>query len=323
MQQYQTLEKLNVSSSCVTIGVFDGIHLGHSKVIQTMLDQAKLLGNTSIVITFYPHPAYVLGKIETPLYLLDDETKTKLIASMGVDILITIPFTKEFAAIEAENFVKSMISNLQMNCLITGEDFTLGKNKEGNTDVLQQLSQQYHFRYHQVPEVDNQGNRISSSLIRQMIMDGEIRDANHLLGRYYHFSGGVVNGDHRGRKFGYPTANLKLSSERLYPKYGVYATFVQVQNQILPSITNIGVRPTFKDTPGELTIETYILDFNDSIYEKSMDLYFVDFIRPERKFSTAELLYQQIEHDILKTREILAHARKEKSLFVGSAGIRA
>ena len=323
MQQYHSLEKLDVASSCVTIGVFDGIHLGHRKVIQTMLAKARAQQNASVVVTFYPHPALVLGKIDTPENLLDEETKTELIKSMGVDYLITIPFTKEFAAIPAEDFVKQLLDNLKMCCLITGEDFTLGKNKEGNTTVLDELSHQLNFQFHLIPEVDDKGNRISSSLIRNLIRDGEINNANHLLGRYYHFSGGIVNGDHRGRKFGYPTANLKLNSERLYPKYGVYATFVQVENQILPAITNIGVRPTFKNKGNELTIETYILDFNDSIYEKSMDLYFIDFIRPERKFSSAELLYKQIEHDILNAREILAHAKKEKSLFVGSAGIRA
>jgi riboflavin kinase / FMN adenylyltransferase len=322
MQQYQSLEKLNVDSSCVTIGVFDGIHLGHRKVIQTMLAESKAQQNASVVITFYPHPAYVLGRIDPPQYLLDNETKIKLIESMGVDYLISIPFTKEFATIEADDFILSLINNLQMKCLITGEDFTLGKNKYGNTSVLQTLSKRYAFNFLQVPEVDEKGNRISSTLIRDLISSGQIEEANYLLDRYYHFSGGIVNGDHRGRKFGYPTANLKLNNERLYPQNGVYATFVQVENQILPAITNIGTRPTFKNKSEEVTIETYILDFNDSIYEKSMDLYFVAYIRPERKFSTAELLYKQIEHDILTTREILANAKKEKSLFVGSAEIR-
>jgi riboflavin kinase / FMN adenylyltransferase len=322
MQQYHSLENLNVASSCVTIGVFDGVHIGHRKVIQTMLAESKAQQNASVVITFYPHPAIVLGKIDTPQYLLDDETKAKLIESMGVNYLLTLPFTKEFATIEAEDFVQRLIDTLKMSCLITGEDFTLGKNKQGNATVLDELSQKYNFQFHLIQEVDANGNRISSTLIRNLIRNGEIKNANHLLGRYYHFSGGVVNGDHRGRKFGFPTANLKLNSERLYPKFGVYATFVQVENHILPAITNIGIRPTFKDNESKLTIETYILDFNDSIYEKSMDLYFVEFIRPERKFSSAELLYKQIEHDILKAREILAHAKKEKSLFIGSAGIR-
>ncbi|MBI9048512.1 MAG: bifunctional riboflavin kinase/FAD synthetase [Anaerolineaceae bacterium] len=305
----------------MTIGVFDGIHLGHKKVIESMLAYAKNQQIPSVVITFSPHPAYVLGKMQHPQNLLDADIKTALIASLGVDYLITIPFTTTFAAIEAEQFVTQLSQKLNMKTLVTGQDFALGKDQRGKTSVLQSLSHQLQFALHQIPEVDNAGNRISSTYIRKLIADGRIGEANHLLGRYYHFSGAIVDGDHRGRQFGYPTANLIPDKDRLLPKFGVYATFVHCQGRILPAITNVGYRPTFNQDELNVTIETFILDFQETIYSQPMDLYFAAFIRPEMKFSSSDLLYKQIDQDILKTREILADAKQEKNLFIGSTGV--
>ena len=309
MQHNLTLEQLSLSASCVTIGAFDGIHLGHRKVIQSLVEQAKSRQLPSVVVTFYPHPALVLGKISHPEYLLDEQEKAELIAALGVDILITLPFTPELSQTGADDFVQRLVNHLHLQLLITGDDFTLGKNREGNRGVLENLGLQYGFELIHIPELDEEGKRISSTYIRQLIKQGELQKANHLLGRTFQFSGTVEDGDHRGRKIGFPTANLIPNPERLLPKFGVYATWLRWNQQLFPAITNVGVRPTYYKDGMQVTIETFILDFEDTLYGQPITLYFMDFIRPEQKFDSSEALHRQIESDILTAREVLAHAR--------------
>jgi riboflavin kinase / FMN adenylyltransferase len=321
MEHNLALEQYALSASCVTIGAFDGIHLGHRKVIQSLVEQAVLRQLPSIMITFHPHPALALGKIDHPEYLLDLDEKINLIMSLGVDYLITLPFTEAFAEMRAEDFISLLLKHLGMKMLITGDDFTLGKNREGNLKILQELGAKYAFDLLHIPEIDDQGKRISSTYIRELLKQGDLRKANQLLGRIFQFSGIVENGDHRGRKIGFPTANLIPDPERLLPKFGVYATLLQWEQQLFPAITNVGVRPTYYDEGLQVTIETFILDFNETLYDQPITLYMVDFIRPEEKFSSSEALHQQIEKDIQTAREMLAHANQEKNLFTGSATI--
>ncbi len=318
MQQYNSLDELCLPSSCVTIGVFDGLHLGHQTVIRSTVTMARSLGLPSVLITFHPHPAVALGKIDRPQTLLENEEKTCLIQQMGIDHLVTMKFDQALANTPAEDFVSYLIKQLHMQHLITGEDFSLGKNREGNQATLKQLGEQNLFSLTQVPEVDNQGKRISSTTIRDMIRKGDIHQANKLLGRAYHFSGSVIDGEHRGRKIGFPTANLLPHPDRLVPRFGVYATLLSWQGRNYPAITNVGSRPTFNTDLENITIETYILDFTDTLYGQPIDLHFFDFIRPEIKFPNPDLLKQQIQTDIQTAREIVSHAKDKTNLFTGS-----
>jgi riboflavin kinase/FMN adenylyltransferase len=319
MQQYDALDQLFLPSSCVTIGVFDGLHLGHHKVIRSTVALARSQKLPAVLLTFHPHPAVVLGKMDQPRYLLDSQDKFRLIQAMGVDHLVTLQFTQAMANMDAAQFVDLLMKQLHMQNLITGEDFSLGRNREGNQATLKQLGERYHFELIQVPEVDNQGKRISSTQIRDHLRKGEVYQANKLLGRAYHFSGNVVDGEHRGRNIGFPTANLIPDADRLVPRFGVYATLLEWQSHLYPAITNIGSRPTFNSDSQQITIETYILDFSETLYGQSIYLHLVDFIRPEIKFPSSDLLKQQIQTDIQTAREVLSHAKDKTNLFTGSA----
>ncbi len=319
MQQYTSLDELSLPSSCVTIGVFDGLHLGHQTVIHSTVALARSLGLPSVLITFHPHPAVTLGKMNPPQYLLDNEDKIRLLQQMGIDHLVTMKFDHALANTPAEDFVDHLIKQLHLLHLITGEDFSLGRNREGNQTTLKQLGEQNHFGLTQIPEVDNQGKRISSTAIRDLLHRGDVHQANKLLGRAYHFSGIVINGEHRGRKIGFPTANLIPHPDRLVPRFGVYATLLTWEGRDYPAITNVGIRPTFNADIENITIETYVLDFMDTLYGQSIDLHFIDFIRPEIKFPSLDLLRQQIQTDIQTAREIVSHAKDKTNLFTGSS----
>ena len=309
MQHTLTLEQISLPASCVTIGAFDGIHLGHRKVIQALVEQSKQRHLPSVVLSFSPHPALVLGKIDHPEYLLDDQEKCELIADLGVDYLIILPFTNELAKTGADEFVKRLVDHLHLKVLITGDDFTLGKDREGNLAALDKLGQHYGFDLIHIPELDELGKRISSTYIRELLKQGELTKANHLLGRTFQFSGIVEDGDHRGRKIGFPTANLIPSPERLLPKFGVYATLLRWNKKLYPAVTNVGLRPTYYEDGTQVTIETFILDFEGTLYGQLITLYFIDYIRPELKFPSSEALHLQIEQDIQTAREVLAHAQ--------------
>lgn len=307
MQQHFSLESLQLDRCWVTIGSFDGVHLGHQNVIRQVVENAHLSGEAAVVITFSPHPAVVLRGISGPFYLTSFEQKAALIAKLGVDHLITLPFTQSLSHLTAQQFMQLLVSQLGMKELLIGFDFKVGYKREGTPTVLAQIGQSLGFNVTTLAPFMLEGIEISSSRIRTLLSQGQISQANAYLGRAYALQGEVVEGDGRGRMIGYPTANISVSPERLLPMRGVYATQARLGSRVLPSLTNIGLRPTFHQR-SSLNIETHILDFDEMIYHQELMVEFISFLRPEQRFYSTHELTEQIEMDIIEARKALDDA---------------
>jgi riboflavin kinase/FMN adenylyltransferase len=305
MLHYHSLENLNVRQSYATIGVYDGIHLGHQAIISSLSSRAKETGATSVVVTFDPHPALVLKGIQTPIYLTDVDEKIQLLEDLGVDITITLPFTHQVAELTAQQFIEPLQHAIKLTQLWVGEGFVLGHNREGDISNLSALGYEIGFQVVIVQNIVRSGEKISSSQIRQVISSGEVNKAERYLGRPYSISGKVIHGEGRGSQIGIPTANISVPALRLLPVRGVYATYAWIDQIRYASVTNIGFRPTFFNTAGEAHIETYIFDFNKYIYDKILRLEFIQFVRPETKFDSISELVLQIHGDIRKSKELL------------------
>lgn len=308
MEHYRTLDSLHLENTCVTIGSFDGVHIGHQEIIQRLVQEAQLAQVPSVVITFFPHPAAVLGKNSGAFYLTTAEERAEFLASLGVDIIVTLEFTPELAQQSAESFIQQLHVHLHLQKMIVGYDFSLGRNRQGNIETLYSLGAAHGFQVEIVPPVTLAGEKVSSSRVRKALEGYDIPLATELLGRWYTVSGSVTYGDRRGGKLGIPTANLDYPKDRLIPPRGVYATVAHLGNQRIASVTNIGVHPTFDTGLIVPTIETHLLDFSDDIYTDELTLDFVQFIRPEQKFDSVAALLAQIDQDIQTAREALHHA---------------
>lgn len=295
-------------NAVITIGNFDGVHIGHQAIFHEVIEKADSLGGTSIVMTFEPHPSRVLKQNSHPPLITLYEQKVELIESSGIDVLICIPFTKEFARISAKAFVVDILqTRIGMKAIIVGEDYTFGKNREGNLDLLQTLSKNLGFEViltQWIQMANGQPGRISSTRTRELVREGKVDEAQKLLGRHYQIRGTVITGLHRGGKLlGFPTANINLFDE-LCPKTGIYAVTVAYGNKLFKGVANIGYSPTFDDKG--FAVEVHILDFNDNIYGQKIYVNFVKRIRDEIKFSDISDLIDQIKKDIVKAREILS-----------------
>ena len=304
MQHLHSLDNLNLKDSWVTIGTYDGIHIGHQEIISSLVQQAHQNHALAVVITFFPHPAMVLRDISEPYYLTTPDEQAEILNDFGVDYLISIPFTKEFAKITASEFIHKIKSELDLKSLWVGEDFKLGKNREGNLKFLQKMGKSLDYELNIITTVKFKNNKISSSSIRQMVKNGNMDEATGLLGRPFSVSGIVVTGDNRGHTLGFPTANLEFPILRLLPKPGVYATCTHYKSIEYPSVTNVGFNPTFGKNLVLPRIETYILDFSRQIYGEFLKIDFIQYLRPELKFNSVEDLIKQIDKDILQTREV-------------------
>jgi riboflavin kinase/FMN adenylyltransferase len=259
-------------------------------------------------MTFEPHPLRVLEQNNLPPLITLYEQKTELIARSGIDFLICVPFTREFAALSAREFVADLlIKRIGMSAIVVGEDYTFGRNREGNLELLQSMADQYKFEVIRVDWIQiakNYPGRISSTRIRELVMEGKVAEVQQLLGRHYQLRGLVTTGRDRGGKLlGFPTANINLHDE-LCPKTGVYAVTVERRGQHFEGVANIGFSPTFEDRL--FTVEVHILDFNQNIYGQKIRINFVKRIRDEIKFASIEQLSEQIKQDIIKARNILA-----------------
>ena len=295
-------------NAVITIGNFDGVHIGHQALFHEVIEKADALGGTSIVMTFEPHPARVLKKNDHPPLITLYEQKVELVASLGIDILICFPFTREFAAISAKEFVEDiLLKRIGMKAIVLGRDYTFGRNREGNLDLLQTYAENLGFEVivaDWIQTLNTQPGRISSTHTRELVMAGKVADAQKLLGRYYQIRGIVATGRNRGgRLLGFPTANITLHDE-LCPKTGIYAVTVECGSKQYKGVANIGYRPTFDDH--EFAVEVHILDFNDDIYGHKIRVNFIQRIRDEIKFSNISELSDQIKKDIVKAREILS-----------------
>jgi len=311
MTTIYTLNNLpeDIKNPVVTIGNFDGVHWAHQAIFRKVMERARDLDGTSVVITFEPHPVKVMSpkKVRPLITLL--EQKKELVINQGIDILLLIRFTLEFAAVSARDFVRNtLVDRLGIKEIVVGYDYVFGHNREGNIDLLKEMGGQFNFRVHQVGPVYAGQRLVSSTSIRNLITEGKVSEAKRLLGRNYQIRGEVIRGRNRGGSLlGYPTANLKLADE-LIPKEGVYVVAVDLEGKIYQGLTNIGYNPTFRDKT--LSVETYIFDLSAHILKQRIKINFLSRLRDEITFPSAKELSQQISRDIEQAREFF---RKEKN----------
>ena len=295
-------------NAVITIGNFDGVHIGHQVLFHKVMEKAGILKGTSIVMTFEPHPMRILKPNGHPPLITLYEQKIELIERSGVDVIICVPFTREFAAISAKAFVGDiLVKRIGMKAIVVGKDYTFGKNREGNLKLLKTFSKDFDFEVivaDWIQTSNSQPARISSTRTRELVMDGKVGEAQKMLGRNYQVRGTVTTGRDRGGKLlGFPTANIILQDE-LYPKTGVYAVTVECLNNVYNGVANIGYSPTFGN--GQFTIEVHILSFNQNIYGQKIRVNFIERIRDEIKFPGISELAEQIKKDTEKAREILS-----------------
>jgi len=297
MKIFHGTENANIMRPTVlTLGVFDGLHLGHQRIMQTVVERAKDVGAIATAITFDPHPRAVLHPETAPPLLQTLDQRLANLEVLGIEQAIVIRFTRQFAGKPAEVFLEEIVHDrLHAREVYLGKGFAFGKERGGNIALLREMSQKLGFFADEVDEVKIRGQRISSSRIRQLLAEGRVNLARRMLGRPYGVEGVIIRGNRRGHTIGFPTANLKPHN-RVIPKFGVYATATLIDGTWRRSITNIGVRPTFEDTT-EPSIETYIFDFDDELYGDVLRVRFLHRIRDERKFSGIEELKAQIERD--------------------------
>jgi len=292
----------------LTIGVFDGIHLGHQRLLTRLRDEARRKNWLSGVVTFKSHPKAVLSPENKLLWLSDLETRISLLRGLGIDVVVALPFTPELARLTARRFVQLLKEHLKMRGLIIGPDFALGRGREGDAEKLRLLGQEMGFSVEIIPAVVLDGQVVSSSAIRQALAQGDMKKAEKLFGRLFRLNGQVVSGDRRGRVLGFPTANLELKPEQALPSDGVYATIAHVGHELMPSVTNIGVRPTFGGS--ERLVETCLLDYQGELIGQKLTIDLVDKLRDERRFDTVEELKAQIGRDVEQARQILSERMK-------------
>jgi len=296
-------------NAVVTTGNFDGVHLGHQALFHEVIERADAIDGTSVAITFEPHPIRVLKKNGHPPLITLLDQKTELIESTGVDVLIVIPFSMEFAAFTAREFVVDiLVKRIGMQAMVVGSDYSFGRNREGNLALLQEMAGEIGFEVivrDWIQGPDNDTDRVSSTRVRELVMAGEMARTRKHLGRYYQIRGKVATGRNRGgRLLGFPTANINLQDE-LSPKTGVYAVTVECQGEQLKGVANIGYSPTFDDHI--FTVEVHILDFDQDIYGEDIRVNFIHRLRAEQKFNGIDELSEQINKDVVQAREILAN----------------
>ncbi len=283
----------------LTLGVFDGLHLGHQLIMKTVAERARTIGAVPTVITFDPHPRAVLHPESAPPLLQTFDQKIEALGILGIEQTIIIRFTNEFAQIRAEEFLREVIGErLQAREVYLGRGFAFGHNREGNIELLKRVSGELGFQADEVPEVRLRGQRISSSRVRQVLAAGRVNLARRMLGRPYGVEGQVVRGDERGHQLGFPTANL-APQNRVIPADGVYVTATLIEHEWRRSVTNIGTRPTFAEESSRL-VETHVMNWSGDLYGDVVRVRFLHRLRAEQKFASVDQLRQQIESDITR-----------------------
>ncbi|MDQ2824978.1 MAG: bifunctional riboflavin kinase/FAD synthetase [Verrucomicrobiota bacterium] len=290
----------------LAIGVFDGMHLGHQAVISTSARHAHSADGTPVVVTFDPHPEKVLRPEAAPHLLTATQHKITLIRNLGVGHLLIIKFDKEFAATPPEKFVEHLVSNSKpLREICVGHEWSFGKNRAGNLDLLKNFGARFEFDVVGIQPVKSNGDVVSSTAIRQAIENGNLAKAAKMLGREYTILGTVVRGDNLGKKIGYPTANLSAHSEQ-FPPNGVYFAEAWIDGVLHHGVINLGIRPTVSGGKSERVLEIYLLDFDRDIYGRDVEVRFMQYLRPERKFESLDALTRQIDVDVRKARELCA-----------------
>ena len=293
-----------------TIGVFDGVHLGHKNLLSQQDTQARQRGLISGVVTFKQHPRRLL-KPQTGLpFLVSLPQKIKLLKDEGIEVVIVLSFTLELAQIGAHQFTSLLQKYLSMRGLVLGPDFALGRNREGNIDVIRSLGQGMNFSVTVVPPKAIKGEVVSSTAIRNALAGGDVKRVHDMLGRHFSLEGRVISGSGRGVELGFPTANLDINPQQALPTDGIYVTRAYIDNQPYPSVTNIGKRPTFGET--ERVVEVYIIGYQGNLYRHQLKIDIIERLRGEERFDSVDELKQQIDKDVKQASAILNRLSREK-----------
>lgn len=299
MKVYRHIDEINHdSNTIITIGTFDGIHLGHQEIIKKLFERSRYHKGRSFLITFHPHPRKVVSKSNNIKILSTPDEKISILEKMGLENLFIINFTPEFSQQSPASFINDfLIRKIGLREIVVGHDHKFGKGREGTFETLESLSKSLKFEMSMVDEFKVNDEPVNSTKIRNALSQGDVRKTNSFLGREYIFTGKVIEGDKRGRELGYPTANILLDdADKLLPGLGIYAACVIIDNEKFPGLLSIGKRPTFYDN-GEIIPEVYIYDFDRNIYNKKIAVAVIDKIRDEEKFSSPEDLINQMNKD--------------------------
>lgn len=305
MQHLRSLNDFYIQNAWLTIGVYDGVHRGHQAIIRPMVEAAHRANHPAVVLTFWPHPAEVLGRAGGLKCLTTVDERAELLGALGVDYVITLDFNHHLAETSAYDFMALLKVHLGLRQVWLGYDAALGKNREGNVPRLIEIGRTLDYEVHVTEALMDESGVISSTTIRKLIATGQVAEAARLLGRAYAVRGHVVPGDARGRTIGIPTANIALPPNKATPANGVYACLAVVGGVRYQAVTNIGVRPTFSGGDPKVHVEAHLLDFSGDLYGKTVSLQFVERLRDEMKFSSVEALVAQIQADIARARRIL------------------
>jgi riboflavin kinase/FMN adenylyltransferase len=287
----------------LTIGVFDGVHAGHRYLLEKLQQRAAEKNLLSGVVTFSPHPQSVLYPHNQLPWLSSLDDRVTALEDLGVKIIAVLTFTPRIAQLSARDFISLLKKYLEMRGIVVGPDFALGQGQQGNIDLLRALGREMEFSVEVIPSYTINGEIVSSTLIRRVLAQGDMRKVERLMGRYFQLGGKVITSDKRGRVLGFPTANLDIRPQQALPANGIYATVAQVDGKQFSSATNIGVRPTFGN--GGKTVETHLLNYKGDLYGKDMRLEFVQKLRDEQSFPSSEDLKAQIEKDVREVEAIL------------------
>ncbi len=315
MKVHHSLENIPaIKKPVLTIGTFDGVHLGHQSILSHLKNTAQKIGGETVVFTFHPHPRIALTPDDHGLEMIQElEDRIKKLEASGIDHLILFPFTKEFSRLSATEFVRNILVNqLHIHTLTIGYNHHFGRNREGSIELLNELAPVYGFFVDEIPAFVESEKSVSSTKIREAISAGDVKQAQAFLGEVYHFSGIVVEGDKIGNKIGFPTANINVSKLQLIPKKGVFAVKVKFNGQIMEGMMNIGNRPTISEN-GERRVEIHLFDFSENLYGKNLVVYLIDRVREEKNFQSIEALTEQLKQDEKHCRDIL----QQSSVVVG------
>jgi riboflavin kinase / FMN adenylyltransferase len=299
MEVFESLSQVKKDKKTViTLGTFDGVHLGHKKIIDKVKDRTSDIGGRNFLITFDPHPKTVVKENADIKLLTTLKEKKAIFEKLGVQNLLVINFTKEFSHLSYEEFFKKyIIDGIGVSEIVLGYDHHFGKDRGGNLNTLKEMQSQHDFGLDSVSEFKLDDITVSSTNIREFLVNGDLQSANAFLGRYYSFSGTVVEGDKRGRELGFPTVNISIEGEhKLLPALGIYAVEIFISGQKFLGVMSIGKRPTFYDA-GKIVSEVYIFDFNKDVYGSYVTVNLVERIRGEEKFNSAEELIKQMQKD--------------------------
>ncbi|MGC8764150.1 MAG: bifunctional riboflavin kinase/FAD synthetase [Acidobacteriota bacterium] len=297
----------------LTIGNFDGLHRGHKRILRKVISRAREEGGTSVVVTFEPHPLKVLYPERAPQLIQTLSQKRDILAHLGIQVLLEVPFTAEFGRLPADAFVRLLCERLAPQEIYIGDDFRFGFQRAGDITFLKSLASELGYEAHAFAKLKVDGVEVSSSTIRRLLLEGEMERAVRLLGRPYIIEGVVAHGDGRGKELGYPTANLSIENE-LIPARGVYVVAVDDGDPLLrPAVANLGVRPTFGE--GEVTVEVHILEGGGDLYGRRIRCLFFQFLRPERKFPSPGALKAQIAEDVERAKAYFADLPLARRMF--------